>query len=390
MWYPRHICRAALGLNLHQHSNKMQSFLGNDNVKHDIMSFLNDTRPRTLIVVAPVGSGKTTLCNIALNLCSNYKVWTPDLETSDNHKIFTEQISNFLTCKEIIQTTTSNINQSKLLFFDDIEILFVQDRYANTYVQQLISESKIKILITCSTGEEKRLTEIKKKKNVTICRLEPPQIEVIVEKYGESYRNKAIACGGNVGMMLRNNDINAKFFDKNIYDIVENLFLNNNGFEDLEYALSYDASLIGFMMYDNFQNVFERKCTMTTTKKHETFSKIFKTYLDTSLLEDCSFFNNDWMLLEIINLIRCSTISLEFKKQNQKKRQQVLDINYTQIPSRSAQRYNIIKKYGTLLHYNFNNIALMSEIMLSKKEKPCAKSTEGSIMNTYIYNFCKG
>lgn len=353
----------------------MDLFLGNDENKKTILKFMESEENEFMLIISPSGSGKTSFCKMAFDIYKNtYRICSPSVDIVDNHKGLIDKVSNFLQSKDV-----SNINapQRKLIFFDDIDILFSLDRYANSYIQTLIS--KTKIIATCSSGEERKATELKKKCKL-IVRLENPSRELIREKYGE---NIPINCECNVGHMLRSNLSDLKYFDKNIYQIVDSILKTNDGLKRLERAISSDPSLISFMMYDNYQKIIK------TPKNWDAPQKISKIYCDTCILEDFSFKNNEWYLIEILNLIRCQSIRLELEKILKKDNLLSHEIQYTQITSRAAQHYSMNKKYTSLHKFNFDNIALYSEISHTKKIKLNLKDPFGSICNAYIFNFCK-
>lgn len=354
----------------------MESFLGNKEAKKQIKDFLMSDLPQTLIVIAPNGSGKTTFCNLALAMFKEkYRIFVPNIENIETHKHFTEQINDFINIPPLL----SKQNLLPCLFIDDIEILFSHDRYACSFLLSLVN--KTKMLLTCSTGEEKKTTELKKK-NVNILRLQVPDIKEIIAVYGEHMYKQALLSECNVGLMLKGNVLNMKYFDKNIYDIVNNLFLENDGTDGLQEALINDPSLISFMMYDNYQKqLFKKKVKQTLPL----FLNISKAFLDTSIIEDAIFKTNDHHSTEALNMIRCQTIRNQLS--NLSIQPISSEIQYTQINSRSAQHYNMTKK---LCDQNvfFDDIAMEAEqFYINKKKTP--KSDYGSVINAYILNYCK-
>ena len=361
----------------------MDSFLGSKEAKKCIKAFLESDAPQTLVIISPNGSGKTTFCNLALaTVADRYRIYTPNLENLDTHKQLTEQVNDFICIPSRFGKQGQAAQKQCLLFFDDIEILFSQDRYASSFLGTLID--KTKMLLTCSTGEERKTTEFKKK-NVTLLRLELPDIKDIVATYGEHMRKQALAAHCNVGLMLKGNNINMKYFDKNIYEIVGNMFAENDGVEGVQQALAHDQSLISFMMYDNFQKLWAKKKAKQLSKS---FLTIAKTFLDTSIAEDFIFKTNDGHAIEALNIIRCQTIRREVPAPAPTPTPNPsLDIQYTQINSRSAQHYNIIKKVCDQNVF-FDDIAKDAEhFYASKKKTP--KTDYGTVMNAYILNYCK-
>lgn len=350
----------------------MAQFLGNSINKSILQEFLGSSLAGGIIVLGPCGGGKTTFCSLVFDEFKDTRFLKLKLEHVETHKQLVDHVHNFLTSDDV-GILGSPIN--RVIFIDDIDILFTQDRYANTFLQSLIKDYKL--VCTCSTGEERRSTELKKK--CKIIRLDPPPLEDVVQLFGEDKRTIAKLNECNIGHMLRGNNNDLKYFDKNIYQLVENIFSSNDGIYNLEQAISSDPTLISFMMYDNYKKFF--------TPLPCANLRITKLYADTSVLEDFAFCTSDWNLIEVLNLVRCQNIRIEMdlaKKHNKKH-----EISYTQITSRSAQHYSINKKIALLSMLNYENIALLSEMMYAKKIKPDLKTNIGMVCNAYIFNFCK-
>jgi hypothetical protein len=126
-------------------------------------------------------------------------------------------------------------------------------------------------------------------------------------------------------------------------------------------------------------------------KFNDAFLKIAKAYIDTSILEEIVFKSNDFNAVESLNIIRCQTIRNEQDKLPKKitlTKSADPEIQYTQINSRSAQHYNISKKICDINLF-FDDIATTAEDMFKTKTKPSSKTDLGTIMNSYILNFCK-
>lgn len=354
----------------------MDVFLGNVENKKIMKSFMENVEEKDfMLIISPSGSGKTTFCKMHFDLYKDkYRVCSPSTDTIDNHKGLVDKVNNFLQSKDV-----SNVNapQNRIIFFDDIDILFSLDRYANSFLQSLISRTKI--IATCSSGEERKATELKKKCKLVV-RLENPSIDLIKKRFGDKI---PINSECNVGHILRSNISDLKYFDKNIYQIVDSILKCNDGLRKLEKAISSDPSLISFMMYDNYQKIIKMP------KNWEAPQRISKVFCDTCILEDFSFKNNEWYLIEILNLIRCQTIRLELEKIKKQAPFLNHEIQYTQITSRAAQHYSMNKKMLSLNKFNYDNIALFSEVSFLKKSKLNLKDSFGSICNAYIFNFCK-
>ena len=331
--------------------------------------YSSDCKNKTILIIGPSHSGKTKLCRDFLKGKEDKKqmvLLTVLYEDLESHSDFVELVNNFLTTPRIGDSTIKD----KVVFFDDVDILLSQDRYANTFIQSIISTPSLCLLLTCSVSEERRVTEIKKKCELMI-RLEKNQ--TLNDKHGFK------------------DDLFNPYFDMNIYQLVDTVFANPNGdLQDLELGIYSDPTLINFIMYDNYINVFnDLYCEVT----HEVTQKINRSFALTSLLEDHAYLTNDHSLVELLSLVRCHTIrccqrGLEPKAKDEVSKPKQHQIVYTQIASRSAQHHSVTKKHMTI-DLTPTNISLIAEMKHGKKEKVSPKTTLGAVCQAYIYNICK-
>jgi len=167
--------------------SSISDFLGNNIQKKDFYSFLfSEKCNRVVVIVGGSGYGKTTFCeNIFRDLeCSKrFSFIRPIYEHLSTHKEFIHFIETSINTFNIL-----NLNQrNKLLFLDDVDILFNDvdilfnvDRQASRFILDLVKNLKnvphLRIVMTCSMSEEKRLSDIKKK-GVCIIRLDKPCLD---------------------------------------------------------------------------------------------------------------------------------------------------------------------------------------------------------------------
>lgn len=258
--------------------------------------FLENDR-KLLLIVGPSGSGKTSLVKDALNnknyLCPSY----------NDYKLFQEYIENYIYTNEFfIQTDNSQIN--KIIFLDDVENLISQNKQAKQFITSILSQP-IKIIMTCSTVEEKRV-EHDYKQDYAVIRLE-----------------------------RKNIDKSNLYKDRDIFEITLNV-LNNYKYTliDLDQALSYDPILISSMMFDNAIHYIPLA--------H--MSNIFKTFCEMSEIEKFIFNNSESSTLNQYTFIQCCIIRLIQREVKSKILKNKHKIQFTQIPCRASQRYCALKK----------------------------------------------
>jgi energy-coupling factor transporter ATP-binding protein EcfA2 len=220
------------------------------------------TSRESLLIIAPSGSGKTTACLSLFDTCKDtIRFLRPCYDVIRNHQDFVEIVENFL------YSSLSAANDTSLfpsLFLDDIDILFSQDRYSSGFIKNLIGQRTCSVIMTCSSGQERRATEIKK-----ICKIVRPKLPDVVtlcklvgaDPANDDVQRTIKTLNYNVAMVLQfyntglvDTGEHLMYHDKNIYEIVQCIFTNKDrGIQDIEIAIAHDPTLISFIMYDNYK-----------------------------------------------------------------------------------------------------------------------------------------
>lgn len=317
----------------------MESFVSN---------FLDQNEFNSIVVLGPSRCGKTTKIT---ELISQFNVLRPNYETLNKHEDLVTLVDNFIKLHNVHNNSIKS--KEKIIFFDDFDIIVSQNRYTVSFVkEQILTKKNCKFIFTCSNKFEKNISEIKKCSVVF-------KIENIVES--------------------------KSYYDKNIYDLVHDIFDEcDKGVKDMEIAISSDQLIISFILYDNFINYFK---TCHKNKSNETFYNITKMYADMTFIEDY-LSNVDNFLFDITSLCKCYSIRCQQKQYSHVKNKRI-DINYTQITSRSAQSYNVKKKLNQELFYSFSDIDYISVFNKQTKKKVNTKSNLGMLCSSYTFNFLK-
>lgn len=394
----------------------LDKIIGHQHAKHELHKFFTTNDETAILIIGPSGCGKTLLVDSFLQHFKITNISRPCYEGFSSHKDLETHILNFLEAKSLMEVLC---NTTKCLFFDDVDVLLSHDRYVNTLLTDIVSKKdevrNCKIVFTCSTSEERRTAELRKK--VKVVRLENPSpkeaakhITGLLESDGytvdrDEIIKLSIALKGNLRNICNNLANNTdtelfesmEYFDMNIFSIVSTIFKNyEKSLADIEYALSSDPTLISYIMYDNFKNVI--------ISNHHTCNNLLTTavpfvcdmFLDASLLEDYAYKNNDWALIEQSNFIRCGTIRATQKLFPRKPNVYVeaSDITYTQITTRAAQYYNNMKKIYAQLNesrMHRRNQIFIADILFEKsknKEKTRKQRSDGCLFSLYQNNIC--
>ena len=341
----------------------VSDFLGNEDVVSTLRKFLNSSSSlNALLIIGPSGSGKTTLTNLLLaENADAYCVLRPNYEEFSNHKDLANTVDKFLYMKNMHEIFFKKL---KILFLDDVDILLTTDRYSNTYIQDIIAKLKasksstppFKVLMTCSQGNEKRVTDLKKKcyychmRNpdpLLLCQRLLPCLDGGTNTLKDKLLEMARAYNGNVRSILSNLDtltldcddrrdirVSNVVFDKNILDIVQGILAAYPWtVKDLEIWLSVDPCLISYIMYDNTVG------SVINSNQH--LSRVLRSYAVSSVMESFLYNKSDQLLSDACNIWRCGLLKLATNDAQTKAH---ANLKYTTIPTRSANYYAAQKK----------------------------------------------
>ena len=367
-----------------------------------IESFLQSDECGGLLLLGSSQSGKSTTCRRALESFPHLYV---NFETIESHNELVKMMNNYIDLRTISTRgdLDANVKLQRIIYIDDVDILLTQDRYANSFLQTLFD--KCKLIMSCTFCEERRVADMKKKCKHVL------RIPYANATNATNVSSTTTKCTDVINKMQIRSFEDEKYFNMNIYQIVEKIFDNSDcGIKDMEIAISPDPTLIGFMMYDNYKKIFAQSYLNVPLKVQEI---IGNAYMQSTTIEDYGYYTNDSFLISIANMIRCFTI-----RSVQKTMIRALDHNnevvglqsniiiskpvkpimqskpkheiiYTQISSRSAQHCSVNKKMMKLNELTYSNVAFLSCIEFEAKRKMNVKTELGSICQSYIFNICK-
>lgn len=382
----------------------VSDFLGNDAQKKDFYSFLSSDANRVVVIVGGSGYGKTTFCESIFRdpqFSKRFSFIRPIYEHLPTHKEFIHFVETSINTFSILNFSQRN----KLLFLDDVDILFSMDRQACKYVLDLVKNLKntphLRIVITCSMSEEKRLSDIKKK-GVPIIRLETPPLDKCTEaifKYVADLRwqkhlynekngqkqnirikvnrcererisslVKVLECNmrsiiahidevinlyplesEKVKMKKQDSDqhikqrvISTTYANMNILDLAQNLLCHSHqGVSELVVPLSSDPNLLSMILYENLVPFLLKNYAIHMPILLPKLKKIYKAFIMGSIIESGVYKNASWenVNLEWLHLYKCGLIRDLQNTMGNTKKTEKHKLNYTSILVRSTQHF---------------------------------------------------
>lgn len=335
----------------------ISDFIGSKDVIDASDLFFQSPCQTCMMIVGQSGCGKTTLCKLMINKY-NVCYFRPVYEDYTTHKELVDSIEKFINTRTMLEIFEK---REKLLFLDDIETLITLDRYANSYVNNLVSilkkSKKCKVILTCSAGQEKKVTELKKKmlwykmQNPSVPELHTFVTSLIrhtkcdvdiddahVLNYIRAMHSNVRAILSNSHMLfnksfdadMKHEELKRTTHDKNITDIVASIVSNKESrLHYIDVWLSAEPVLICYISYDN-----KHKCNGKNPLA--AISKVVDAYASTSIMETVSYNKNDWFLSDVCNLYRFASFKSQCKDEFQP--------DYTSILTKTSQYFTLLKK----------------------------------------------
>jgi len=350
-----------------------KDFLGNKGLIRNVQEATSKS-PFHILIIGASGGGKTTFARIVLKeLSSAYDILSIDGEHFDDIKSLKSLTYNFIHNKTI-QCYFSN--RKKLIFIDDIDILLSIERYANsfisTFIEELMKDGKVCLMVTCNNSEEKRVTDLKKK--MLCLRMSMPTtsdvflyISDLIEKDGsfpeydaqkllrliEVYNHNIRNIINNIHNVwadeqtLKDEKSQRVMFDSTVFDMMQIVLKKKLSTTELAYVS--DSSLVPMLVYENYQNeLFKNKERLSKGDYLKTICQITDGYLDGEIVERYMFQSTDWSLYDLATFQKCGYTNMHLNAIDSKKNTGFDKYVFTQLLTKSALKYNYHKKLADL------------------------------------------
>lgn len=366
----------------------MRSLIGVDSSYDQLADAL--AQHTIIILIAPPKSGKSTICKELFQELQ-YNLIQVNYTDLHSHKEFQALLSKAVATRSIMEMINGI---QKVVFFDDIDALAVQDRYAIGYMYTYLSTldlriSKTKVVITCSRTEERRVSELQKLAHTV--HMATPSADSLFDHFTkkENYKvTKKKFAQMATALKLNFSHIKAEldssyestelqdYCDTTLYELVQSL-LQKNHFSDKEYdqIMNQEHGIITLMLYDNIAN------RLALSKMHQ----LLQNYILSTILEEYAYKAVDWDLLEITSIVRVGAISAALKDAKRSDKKPA----FTQIPSRCAQFYLNTKKSARICDQegiDYLSLLALAQALHDKTIKFPARSEMQSCCNLIIRN----
>lgn len=376
---------------------KISQFVGNKLQSKRLLELLAPTSsgPKVIAVVGPDGCGKTTLCSLAFQ---HYGFHT--LSISKENYQSKECLTSMQTfCKN--RTIDSFFQKKrKAIFVDDLDVLVSIDRCIMSHLTSVVPDMKssnICMVIACNHSDEKRLADFKK--DIEIIKIGYPSFkdafvylmtaDLDVEE--EELLRVVQYFRGNIRDTILNLKFgNAQDFKKNTYkdmgnfEVIQHVYADGCKWEDLRFLLTDDASMLGFLLYENLPEeiTHNKKCTSVIP----TYLNTNRCFIESCLLENFIYDFGLWNFFDIIHLVRISSITSLINSLEKQPSSKWYKYRFSQILSKVSHRNIMRKKMRQMqqdYHWGVDTMFLAADICAKEGKKPKGTTDWGNFVSTY-------
>jgi hypothetical protein len=339
----------------------ISQFVGN---KSSILAAkeLISTAPFGFIILGPSGCGKSVLCELLMQ-GQNFDILWVKSNDADDSKAMQKMVENFITHRTI---ESFFVKKPKVVIFDDVDAMMCSDRGSNSFLTGFIADNKkrsepISFIMTCSTSEERKLTDFKKK--LPVIRLYNPPVKDafiyicnVIDAKDIQYDQAAVlklveSNDANIRSVLmhlnfdtqRRDATEQMFFDKTPFEITRAMLTTQLSCQGLRYAA--DNPLVPLLLYENFPTeLFMNRVKAAKQSSYDTVARIIDGTIDSECIEKYMYVNTDWELLQPVSIMKCGYVNFYVNSVSKKKAIRKDNLVFTQSLTKAASRHNYAKK----------------------------------------------
>lgn len=352
----------------------IKDFVGNRMLIKSLLDKLDPAHfPCELLIFGPSGSGKTLLCDLALKkYASEYDVLRISGVETEATKRLKQLIDNFVNNRTIESFLSKR--KKKFILFDNVDIMMSSDRNVSgfllSFVEHTHKSKNVSYIMTCSTSEEKRLTELKK--HLDCIRLANPTIQDVflfvsaildtedieyeasrLLKLIDTHNNNIRNVINNLHhMSLSDKELSDEkktklMFDSSVFDIMKKLYTQELTVNEMR-SVS-ENGLVPLLMHENLLTELQKnKVKQSKETYFSLLNRVTRNFIVAEKIEHYMYQNTDWNLYDMVSILKCSTINQALTSLQKKKTANYEGYIFTQMLTKAALRCNYNKRLGSL------------------------------------------
>ncbi len=356
--------------------DNLNDFVGNKftvkKVKENIDKGLN------VILFGPIGSGKTTLCQLIIK-----KLNRPILELNKETKDIIHSIKTFLGYRTIDTFIDNNYkNNDKIIFIEDVDTCITTDKSLLTNLIMDVLPRKVQLLITCGMDIKKKVQDVFKDRFEFATLTYPSERDIIhffskkvdtdiLEKKIEHVKKLITNYKGCIRDILMHvnfevMDEKSQLKDMNTFDIIKYMFSTSMiSQKDIIYIYQNDSCNI---IHTILENIPDELCGHRCCDASE-YIKLLDMFIETSKIETHAFCNTEWKLFDLVALCRLNNIKDILNSHHHESTSTTHILRHSQMLSKLSHHNIFNKKMQALKqHYMVDDYILLTSLQESKDE----------------------
>lgn len=362
-------------------------FKGNYKQLLDIKNFvLNSSKPEIMLIIGDHSTGKSFLGEIISTIEHIETIIINDTNCSD------ELLKNFIHSNTIISMFSK---KTKFIFIDDVNTIILNDKNFTSYFTNYIN--KCKFILTVRTGEEKKLSSLKKhfSHKVYLKILDYKEcfqhILSISQNINEIDTDKLLQLVKNLNCNIPKitqliestyvkYDINVlenqeDIFTDSIYTVIKQLYSSQLNFKQIHEITLKDSQLLSLLLHENLINLNFKSCDI------DTIISIYSVLTNCDILDKHIYINCNWGINFImINYYRFSSINRLLKSKYTNNLTIAFTKQFTQLSSQTSVKKKILSFYTSFLQNCIIDFLLYTH---------SNKLTSNKFTKDFVTKFCK-
>lgn len=363
------------------------NFKGNYKQLLDIKEFvLNSSNLEVMLIIGDHSTGKSFLGEIISKIETIETIILNDTNCSN------ELLNNFIHSKTIVSMFSK---KSKFIFIDDVNTIISNDKNFTSYFTNYVN--KCKFILTVRSGEEKKLSSLKKyfAHKVYLKKLDFKECfqhilstvsnidQIDTDKLLELVKNlncnipkilqliETTYINYNIDVIENQEDV----FNDNIYTVIKSFYSSQLSSKEIYDITLKDSQLLSLLMHENLINVNYKHCDI------DTLISIYSVLTNCDILDKHIYINCNWGINFImINYYRFSSINSLLKTKYTNDISIAFTKQFTQLSSQTSVKKKIVSYYTSFLQNCVIDFLLYTHLN---------KLSTNKFTKDFVTKFCK-